>query len=100
MEINCETAIPQSTRLPAFYGEFFVSCWVLNMHRDLPRCAGHKNTRLANRSPRNTYGYGVSSNSVFFEHSNWVGQSSAVAHSSYIWNVELVAFQNNQVCTI
>ncbi len=100
MEINCETAVPQSTRLSAFHGEFFVSCWVIDVHCDFPRCTGHPNTGLANRSSGNTYGDGLSCTSVLFEHSYWVGQSTAVAHRSYIWNAELVAVQNNEVCTL
>ncbi len=100
MEINCEKAIPQSTRLSAFHGEFLISRWVLDVHCDLPRCAGDQNSRLANRSPGNTYGDGMSCDSILLKHSNWVGQSAAVAHRSYFWNVELVAIQNNQVCSI
>ena len=100
VEINCEKAIPQSTRLSAFHGEFLISRWVLDVHCDLPRCAGDQNSRLANRSPGNTYGDGMSCDSILLKHSNWVGQSAAVAHRSYFWNVELVAIQNNQVCSI
>lgn len=100
MEIHCEETIPQSTRLSAVHGKFFVRSWVLDMHCDFPRCASNQNTRLANRSPGNTDGDGVPCDTILFEHSNWIGQSAAVTHCSYIWNVELVAFQNNQVCTI